>query len=46
MIMKIANDKKTLGKKTNGKLSNVLGWFTTVIMGVAVLFMISTWLIH
>jgi|SRR5438094_2937336 len=46
MVMKIANDKKTLGKKTNGKLSNVLGWITTTIMGVAALFMISTWLIH
>ncbi len=46
MVMKIANDKKALGKKTNGKLSNVLGWLTTAIMGVAALFMISTWLIH
>lgn len=46
MVMKIANDKKILGKKTNGNLSNVLGWLATAVMGVAALFMILTWLIH
>ncbi len=36
IILKISNDKKVLGNKTNGILSNVLGWITTVIMGVSI----------
>jgi NRAMP (natural resistance-associated macrophage protein)-like metal ion transporter len=46
VIMKISNDKKILEGRTNGKISNVVGWITVIIMGVAALFMISTWLIH
>jgi len=46
VIMKISNDKKILEGRTNGKISNVAGWITVIIMGVAALFMISTWLIH
>lgn len=32
MIMKISNNKKILGKYTNKKISNVLGWFITAVM--------------
>src|SRR5579885_1490572 len=39
IILKIANDKKILGNKTNGIMSNVLGWITTIIMGTSVLVM-------
>jgi Mn2+/Fe2+ NRAMP family transporter len=32
IIMKIANDKKILGNRVNGLLSNILGWSITVII--------------
>jgi len=41
--MKIANDKKVLGDKTNSRLSNVIGWLTFVIMGISVVIMFVTW---
>lgn len=33
MIILIANNKEILGKYVNGKLSNILGWIITLIMG-------------
>jgi NRAMP (natural resistance-associated macrophage protein)-like metal ion transporter len=42
-VMKIANDKKVLGDKTNSRLSNVIGWLTFVIMGISVVIMFVTW---
>jgi Mn2+/Fe2+ NRAMP family transporter len=42
-VMKIANDKKILGKRTNKSLSNILGWTTFVIMGASVVTMFLTW---
>ena len=44
VIMKIANNKKILGNKTNGKLSNILGWFTFVLMGISVAVMFTLFL--
>ncbi len=41
-IMKIANDKNILQSKTNGKLSNILGWITVAIMGTSVIIMFMT----
>lgn len=35
VILKIANNKKVMGTKVNGKLSNVLGWTTFIIMSIA-----------
>lgn len=35
IILRIANDRTILGNKTNGMLSNVLGWVTTVIMAAS-----------
>jgi Mn2+/Fe2+ NRAMP family transporter len=32
LIMKIANDKKILGNRVNGLLSNMLGWTIIVII--------------
>ncbi|MBV9668204.1 MAG: divalent metal cation transporter [Nitrososphaeraceae archaeon] len=42
-VIKVANDKKILKDKVNGKLSNVIGWTVVVIMGISVLLMIFTW---
>ena len=44
VIMKIANNKKILHEKTNGKLSNILGWFTFALMSLSVAVMFATFL--
>ena len=44
LIMKIGNDKKILEGRTNGKISNIIGWITVVIMGFAAAIMFLTWL--
>ncbi|MBI5698152.1 MAG: divalent metal cation transporter [Thaumarchaeota archaeon] len=38
-IMKIANNKKILQNRTNGKISNILGWFTFCLMSLSVIVM-------
>ena len=45
VIVKIGNDKKILEGRTNGKMSNIVGWTTVIVMGfsVAVMFFL-TWL--
>ena len=42
-IMKIANDRKILQHKTNGKISNIIGWITVLIMGLSAVIMFVTW---
>jgi NRAMP (natural resistance-associated macrophage protein)-like metal ion transporter len=39
VVMRIANDTQILGKRVNNRLSNVLGWSTVAIMGIAVIIM-------
>jgi NRAMP (natural resistance-associated macrophage protein)-like metal ion transporter len=41
ILMRIANDKNILQNKTNGRLSNIVGWFTFCVMtiSVAILFL-------
>lgn len=43
-IMKIGNDTKILGTRTNGKISNIAGWITVGIMGLSVIVMFLTWI--
>jgi Mn2+/Fe2+ NRAMP family transporter len=43
IIMLIANNQKVMGKRTNGGLTNVLGWLTTVVMFAAAICLILTW---
>ena len=43
-IMKISNDKKILAGRTNGKISNIVGWITVVVMGFSVVVMFLTWI--
>lgn len=40
MIMKISNNKKIMGKYTNKRISNILGWFITVIMSLCAIALI------
>jgi NRAMP (natural resistance-associated macrophage protein)-like metal ion transporter len=42
-IMKISNDKTILGEKTNGKITNIVGWMSVVVIGVSVVIMFLTW---
>jgi Mn2+/Fe2+ NRAMP family transporter len=42
-VMKIANDKKILKNKTNGHISNLLGWLTFLMMGASCIVMFVTW---
>lgn len=44
VIMKVANNKKILNGKTNGMLSNILGWFTFALMSVSVVVMLAMFL--
>jgi Mn2+/Fe2+ NRAMP family transporter len=42
-IMRIANDKKILEGRTNGLISNILGWLTFIIMGISVVILFIGW---
>jgi NRAMP (natural resistance-associated macrophage protein)-like metal ion transporter len=43
-IMKIGNDKKILENRTNGRISNIVGWITVAVMGFSVIVMFLTWI--
>jgi len=43
VIMFVSNSKKVMGKRTNGPLTNVLGWSTAAIMTAAAIGMFVTW---
>ena len=43
VIMKIGNDKKILEGRTNGKISNIVGWITVLVIGFSVAIMFLTW---
>jgi Mn2+/Fe2+ NRAMP family transporter len=43
VIMLIANNKKVMGARINGRWLNVLGWAATVVMFAAALALVLTW---
>jgi Mn2+/Fe2+ NRAMP family transporter len=43
VIMLVSNSRKVMGNRTNGKLTNILGWGTAVIMTAAAIGMFVTW---
>jgi NRAMP (natural resistance-associated macrophage protein)-like metal ion transporter len=43
VIMLVSNSKKVMGNRTNGRLTNILGWSTAVIMTAAAVGMFVTW---
>ncbi|MEO9362570.1 MAG: Nramp family divalent metal transporter [Nitrososphaera sp.] len=43
VLLRIANDRKILGSKVNGRASNVLGWLTFAIMAASVCIMFAAW---
>jgi Mn2+/Fe2+ NRAMP family transporter len=42
LVMLVSNDRAVRGERTNGRLLNVVGWVTAIVMGVAVLGLIAT----
>ncbi len=42
-ILKIGNDKSILQGRTNGKISNIVGWITVLVMGLAVAMLFLLW---
>jgi len=43
VIMLVANNKAVLGGETNGRLTNVIGWITTLAMFAAAIALVLTW---
>jgi NRAMP (natural resistance-associated macrophage protein)-like metal ion transporter len=42
LVMLVSNDRAAMGERTNGRLLNVVGWVTTIVMGVASIGLIVT----
>jgi NRAMP (natural resistance-associated macrophage protein)-like metal ion transporter len=42
-ILKICNDKAILENSTNGRISNIIGWATFLVMAVSVMILFLTW---
>jgi len=42
LVMIVCNDRAAMGERTNGRLLNVVGWVTTIVMGLAAMGLILT----
>jgi Mn2+/Fe2+ NRAMP family transporter len=42
LVMLVSNDKAVMGRRTNGRLLNVVGWVTTIAMSAAAIGLILT----
>ena len=42
LIMLVSNDRAVMGQRTNGRLLNVVGWATAIVMGAAAVGLIVT----
>jgi Mn2+/Fe2+ NRAMP family transporter len=45
LVMLVSNDRAALGERTKGRLLNIVGWATTIVMGVAAVGLIVTSLV-
>jgi len=43
VVMLVANNKRVMGKRTNGPFTNIVGWLAAVVMFVAAIAMFVTW---
>jgi NRAMP (natural resistance-associated macrophage protein)-like metal ion transporter len=43
VIMLVSNSPRVMGKRTNGSLTNIIGWSTAVLMTAAAIGMFVTW---
>ena len=41
-VMLVSNNRAAMGERTNGRLLNIVGWATTIVMGVAAIALIVT----
>jgi Mn2+/Fe2+ NRAMP family transporter len=44
IVLMVANDKKIMGRRTNGAILNVLGVAATVFMAVAAVVLVFMWM--
>ncbi len=42
LLMLVSNDRSVMGGRKNGRLLNVVGWTTTVVMGAAAVVLVAT----
>jgi len=42
LVMLVSNDRAAMGGRTNGRLLNIVGWLTTIVMGAAAVGLIAT----
>jgi NRAMP (natural resistance-associated macrophage protein)-like metal ion transporter len=43
LVMLVANDRRVMGRRTNGRWLNVLGWGTVLVMCAAAIGLVATW---
>ena len=43
VVMRVANNKRVMGNRTNGIFTNIVGWLATIIMFTAAIAMFVTW---
>jgi Mn2+/Fe2+ NRAMP family transporter len=43
LLMLITNNRRVMGERVNGRLTDVLGWATTVAIFAATLGLVATW---
>jgi Mn2+/Fe2+ NRAMP family transporter len=44
LIMLVSNRRDIMGKRTNNRLTNAVGWATTAVMSMAAIVLLATWL--
>jgi NRAMP (natural resistance-associated macrophage protein)-like metal ion transporter len=42
VVMLVSNNRKAMGERTNGRRLNILGWGTTVVVGIAAIALVVT----
>ena len=45
LILLVSNNRAVMGARVNGRRLNALGWVTTIVMSVAAVALIGTWLV-
>ncbi len=43
VVMLVANNKRVMGNRVNGKFTNIVGWFAAVVMFAAAITMFALW---
>lgn len=45
VVMLVANNKRVMGTRTNGKLTNIVGWTAAIVMFAAAFIMLLSWIV-